>query len=201
MIKVDYNFYEEYKSDKLLNKLEKRIKNISKRHLDIDPYQGFLMEYFVDIFSWSVFPLKILRDIEFILENNNIESIYDLSCGNGFHVFLFNNFTKIKGYAIDIQDEDESWVKIIVKDSRVFINELKQNNKQALLLSWIDYDDLAFELANKYKGNIIISVGNYELRSKKYLEYIHNNFSLIKRYKLYFPWKSFEKIEVYKRIV
>ena len=38
MIKVDYNFYEEYKSDKLLNKLEKRIKNISKRHLDIEPY-------------------------------------------------------------------------------------------------------------------------------------------------------------------
>lgn len=53
MIKVDYNFYEEYKSDKLLNKLEKRIKNISKRHLDIEPYQGFLMEYLLIFFLVS----------------------------------------------------------------------------------------------------------------------------------------------------
>lgn len=67
-------------------------------------------------------------------------------------------------------------------------------------LSWIDYDDLALELAMKYKGNIIISIGNYELRSKKYLNYLRNNYKLIKRYILYFPWKSSEKIEIYKKL-
>ena len=200
MIKVKYNFYEEYKSNILLKKLERRMINVSNRHLGKKPHPEFLQEYFVDIFSWSVLPIKILKEIESILCNNKIEYIYDLSCGNAFHIFLFNNFTKINGYAIDIQDEDESWNKIIVKDSRIFMNNLKQNNKQAILLSWIDYDDLALELAMKYKGNIIISVGNYELRSKKYLNYLRNNFKLIKRYILYFPWKSSEKIEIYKKL-
>jgi hypothetical protein len=200
MIKVKYNFYEEYDSDILNNKIEKRINCISQKNFEKDPYPNFLQDFFVDIFSWSVFPKKILKEIEKILIENKIDSIYDLSCGNGFHIYLFNNFTKIKGYAIDIQNEEESWSNIIVDDARKFIKKLKQNNKQALLLSWIDYDELALELVKKYKGNLVISVGNYELRSKKYLEYLHSNYKLIKRIVLYLPWKLIEKIEIYKKL-
>ena len=200
MINVQYDFYKEYASDLLEKILEKRVNSISLNHFGKKiPSDNFLSEFFVDVFCWSVFPKKILREIETILLDNQIQTIYDLSCGNGFHIFLFNQFTKINGVAIDIQNEENSWSNIIVQDARLFLQNLIQSTSQALLLSWIDYDELALNFAKNYHGNIIISVGNYELRSTKYLKYVHDHFYLIKRFILKLPWNRTEKIEIYCR--
>ena len=64
-----------------------------------------------------------------------------------------------------------AWSPIIEKDGLVFLDELneKEHFEGALLLSWINGDELALDLLNKYKGNIVISIGNYEGLSPKYL--------------------------------
>jgi hypothetical protein len=196
---VKHNFYEEYNSLILDIILVKRMNHISEKYLGNKRTDNFLSDYFVDIFSWSVFPFNLLKEIEKILINNKITTLLDLSCGNAFHMFLFKNFTKIKTYAIDIQNEENSWHKIIVEDGRKYISNIIDFTGTGLFLSWIDYDELALELLQKYKGNLVISVGNYELRSKKYLNYLHRNYKLIKKYILHMPWDRTEKIEIYTR--
>lgn len=159
--------------------------------------ESLLMDNFVGIFSWSVFPFDLLKKIEKILIENEITTLLDLSCGNAFHMFLFKNFTKIKTYAIDIQNEENSWHEIIVQDSRKYISNIIDFTEIGLFLSWIDYDELALELLQKYKGKLVVSVGNYELKSKKYLDYLHKNYKLIKRFILQMPWDRTEKVEIY----
>lgn len=103
MIKVTFDFYKEYDSKLLNNKLKRRINYMSLRHFDSKPHPNFLEDSFVDIFSRSVLPNNLLKDIEKVMLENDIKSIYDLSCGSGFHIFFFTPFTNIKGYAIEFR--------------------------------------------------------------------------------------------------
>ena len=208
-INIKYNFYKKYnkynKKLHIIDKINKRIKKISEENF-LEINDKFLEEYFTDIFSWSVIPYKLLKKIEKLLLKYNIKSILDLSCGNAFHMFLFNNFTKLYTYPVDIQNENESWLPITVIDARSYLkqlNNIKSNNMNniALFLSWIDYDELALDLIKNYKGNIVISIGNYELRSKKYLNYLYKNFKIIKKYVLKMPWNRTENIEILHRII
>ena len=194
---VDYNFYKEYNSLLLNTILVNRMNYIREKYFINVKCHNLLIDNFVGIFSWSVFPFDLLKKIEKILVENEITRLLDLSCGNAFHMFLFKNFTKIKTYAVDIQDEYNSWCKIIVEDGRKYISNIKDFNGIGLFLSWIDYDELALELLQIYKGKLVISVGNYELKSKKYLDYLHKNYKLIKRFILQMPWDRMEKIEIY----
>ena len=194
---VKYNFYKEYNSLLLNTILSNRMNYISEKYFNNMKSENLLINNFVGIFSWSIFPFDLLKEIEEILIKNKITTLLDLSCGNAFHMFLFQNFTKIKTYAIDIQDEDNSWCKIIVEDGRNYISNINDFTEIGLFLSWIDYDELALELLQKYKGKLVISVGNYELKSKKYLNYLHKNYKLIKRFILQMPWDRTEKVEIY----
>lgn len=194
---VNYNFYEEYNSLLLNNILINRMNYIREKYFNNMKSESLLMDNFVGIFSWSVFPFDLLKKIEKILIENEITTLLDLSCGNAFHMFLFKNFTKIKTYAIDIQNEENSWHEIIVQDSRKYISNIIDFTEIGLFLSWIDYDELALELLQKYKGKLVVSVGNYELKSKKYLDYLHKNYKLIKRFILQMPWDRTEKVEIY----
>ena len=54
-------------------------------------------------------------------------------------------------------------------------------------------------LAFNFKGDIIISIGNYENNSFKYLQYLEDHFILIKKYILSMPWNLEEQLKIYKR--
>ena len=49
-------------------------------------------------------------------------------------------------------------------------------------LSWIDYEELGIKLLENFKGNLVISIGNYEEKSPNYLNYLHKHFKIIKIY-------------------
>ena len=68
-----------------------------------------------------------------------------------------------------------------------YLNSIANHQDKILLLSWIDYDELAHRLVKNYRGNIIISVGNYENISFKYLKELHQNFIKIKNYDFIMP--------------
>ena len=104
-------------------------------------------------------------------------------------------YLNLKTYAIDIQDEPYSWVPILEKDGRDFLKSLehKQHLNNALLLSWIDYETLTIELLNLYQGNIIISVGNYEVLSPNYLKLLKSKYNLLEEFILKMPWNETEK--------
>ena len=79
---------------------------------------------------------------------------------------------------------------------------MKDNENKVLLLSWIDYTkyDLSYNLLKSFKGQIVISVGNYrENNSKKYLDELSNNYILIKEYYCQMPWKYEEEIKIYRK--
>ena len=69
----------------------------------------------------------------------------------------------------------------------------------ALILSWIDYESLTIDLLNFYKGEMIISIGNYDKLSPKYVEQLKNSFNMSKQIILHMPWGLSEKIEIYIR--
>ena len=163
---ISYDFYKEYtdSSIKFKEKLDERIDTIKKRTECSSPIlfdkNNFIKEYFVEIFSWSVLSKKVLNDIFYIIKDE-CTTIVDPCCGNGFHTYLFENFTSMKTHTFDIQDEINSWNNLIVKNGIEAIEEIEYHDKLGLLLSWIDYDDLCIQLMEKYKGNIVISLGNY----------------------------------------
>ena len=200
IINVNKNFYEKYIQlnnnfsnimDIRINNIidEFRIKNMSKEKI-ID-------EYFVEIFSWTVLPYSLLLEISNIIIDNNCNTLLDPCCGNAFHTYLFETFTKLKCLTYDIQDEKDSWTKITEKDCLKIWKNIKNHNNICLLLSWIDYEELCLKLLDQYNGNIILSVGNYHGRSPKYLEELNKKYKLYKSYKLHMPWDLIESIEIY----
>ena len=158
-------------------------------------------DYFVEIFFWSVIPKKLLYNLEKLISKNNISKLIDPCCGNAFHGYLFNKYLQLETINIDLQDEPYSWMTIIKGNGLEFISNLKKEDfiNTGLILSWIDYESLGIDLVNKYLGNLIISIGNYENLSPKYLEFLNTDFNLDKSIILEMPWNLTEKIEVYSR--
>ena len=114
-------------------------------------------------------------------------------------LFLFQEYLGKEVLTVDIQDEPYSWVPIIEQDGLKFMDELDLGifQKSALLLSWVDYTSLTIDLVKKYKGNVIISIGNYEHASSDYLIYLREKYEMIQTFILEMPWDLTEKIEIY----
>lgn len=70
---------------------------------------------------------------------------------------------------------------------------MKMSTRKALLLSWIDYESLAIELLDNYKGSMVISLENYEAKLPNYIKNLNKNFKLIVRIILKMPWNLEEK--------
>ena len=81
-----------------------------------------------------------------------------------------------------------------------YIDNSKINN-YILLLSWIDYEELGIKLLDLYKGNIVLSIGNYyQHKSFKYLNKFQKEYDLIQKIKnKKCPWGLDEYIELYFR--
>lgn len=196
---VSYNFYQDYLKLKpdFQDKMKQRILDIHKKYyLD----EVLVEDYFVEIFSWSVFPPELLQKLTKIVEANGCDTILDPAAGNAFHTYLFEEFTNLKTLTYDIQDEDNSWTPIIVKDGLQAIRELESQSNKCLLLSWTDYEELGIQLLDLYQGPLVISVGNYEPKSPNYLKKIKTEFTRIEKVDLWMPWSLEERVEVYRRI-
>ena len=206
MIKINYSFYNDYIEDVIFKeKLQKRINKINN---DIQnnyiPTNNVLEEFFVEIFSWTVIPKSLLHDIDTIVSaytHNYV--LIDPCSGNSFHTFLFNHFCKRDVITIDIQGEEDAWIDTIECDGLSYMkNKIENYDNKVLLLSWIDYDKLTVELLRTYKGNIVISIGNYdETNSIQYLTELEDNYILIKHFIIEMPWKSIENIRIFKKNV
>ena len=199
---VHYNFYDKYKNDDFDSKFLKRIQNLNSRYgIKESSIELIVKDYFVEIFSWSVIPFEILDMLNGIIKDNNITGIIDPCCGNAFHSYLFGSVLGLKTHTVDIQDEPNSWMDIKEIDGRLFMKDLdiSEHKSSALLLSWIDYESLTIELLELYKGNLVISLGNYDRLSPNYIRKLNESFKMIKRVVLKMPWGLTEKIEVYFR--
>lgn len=198
--KLDYNFYLNYlENEEFKKKFEyrvKQIKNIYNKNLS---QLEVIEEYFVEIFSWTALPIDILKIIELEIKKIGITLIIDPSCGSAFHGFLFQKFCKFKTVNLDLQNETFSWLPIIQGDGRHYLNNLNPDlhNKSALLLSWIDYEDLCLDLLNLYQGDMVISFGNYNILSPRYKLRLEQDYKLIKNITLNMPWGLNEGIEIY----
>ena len=101
-------------------------------------------------------------------------------------------------FAISIDGEVNEKCLYTAVSSR--IDKLNNDTtNDCLLLSWIDYDDLAYNLLYHFRGNLLISIGNYENISFQYLDLLESNFVLVKKYILHMPWDHIEQIKIYKR--
>ena len=213
---IKYDFYLEYiNNTKFAEIFKTRKKYIREEYLFEGTDEDLIKEYFVEIFSWTVIPKSILFDINQIIKNiENSEyqdfnggikkssseyTIFDPCCGNSFHAFLFDNFCNRKVIPVDIQPEKNAWINTISYDGLNYLKKLENHNNLILFLSWIDYDELTYQLTKNYKGNIIISVGNYENISLKYLKELHSNFKRIKFYEFNMPWYHQERLKIYIR--
>lgn len=203
-VTIPYNFYEPYlTNNNFSQKFDVRLKDISQRYnvqkLNLTK-QEIIKEYFVEIFSWSVFDKTVLTKLNsyFI---NNITTILDPCCGNAFHTFLLKEFLGLDVRSIDIQDEPNSWDPIIETDGVKYLEEYPINKQVdiALLLSWVDYEELNMKLLDRFFGPIVVSLGNYEKLSPNYLKKINENYKLVERIILKMPWELDEKIEIYKK--
>ena len=205
-IGVSYDFYKKYLENNkdFDTKLKKRTKMIiSKYFVDKSLSEtDVIKNYFVEIFCWSVIPFDLLSIIIKEITKLNLEGVIDPCCGNGFHTYLFESFSDLKSYTVDIQDEENSWNKINEIDGRDFLKNLdvSVHKKNVLILSWIDYESLTIELLNLYKGNMVISIGNYDKLSPNYISLLNKKFNLTHRFVLEMPWGLTEKIEIYKAI-
>ena len=201
-VDVSYNFYQAYLNNlNFKKKFDERTLEIKKRYslnknmsLDI-----LIQNYFVEIFSWSILTKEVLDLISSIILNHNITGVIDPCCGNGFHTYLFNLFSNLNTFTVDIQDEPNSWIPITEKEGRQFLSELSSHHHKsnALILSWIDYESLTLDLLNLYKGNMVISIGNYDKLSPNYISEINKKYQMIERIILNMPWGLTEKIEIY----
>ena len=198
---VKYDFYNEYLyNEKFARLFDKRKKLIKEKYFFKGSYEEVIEEYFVEIFSWSVIPYNLLMEINKLLDDHKIiGKIIDPCCGNSFHTFIFNEFCNKNVITIDIQPEELPWIETIEQDGLEFIKNYN-SSEDCLLLSWVDYDELTYGLLTNFKGNIVISFGNYEHNSFKYLDYLGKYFELIKEYILYMPWDHTEQIKICKRI-
>lgn len=180
-----------------------------------------IKENFVETFCWSVFPKKLLEEIANLLRRNNIFYIIDPCCGNGFHMYLFKVFTGFDIIAIDIQPEPHPWINTVSmlghdNEKTPVYNGLilmpyysdlchkagtYKYDQQCLFLSWIDRDDLALGLIDKFNGDIIMSVGHLDNVMVETCKHLDTNFELLKQYDLEMPWDITETVKIYKRKV
>lgn len=200
-IPIKYDFYKEYLKNNNFNDIFKQRTAYIKSKYDINMTDKELIEsYFVELFSWSVIPKELLLDISKYLQQNNITRILDPCCGNAFHTCLFDMISGINTLSCDIQIEENAWIKSIEQDGRQFLDELNEQEhfEGALILSWIDGEKLARELLSKYKGNIIISIGNYVINTG-YIDDLQRYYKLRKQIILKMPWGLNERIEIYSK--
>ena len=85
-------------------------------------------------------------------------------------------------------------------DGRKVLEKIPNQEKLCLFLSWIDNETISLSILASFKGNIIISVGNYEGTSDKYLSKLRGKFRLIHKTILQMPWNLTEKIEIYEKV-
>ena len=117
LIKINYNFFEDYLDNNEFNiKFKHRLNKIKnqyqyQKNLDVN---NIIEDFFVEIFSWTVIPKNILFEIDGLLESYVCDYILIDPCsGNSFHTFLFNNFCHRNVITIDIQPEDNCWIETI----------------------------------------------------------------------------------------
>ena len=198
---IDYSFYKVYTTDtEFLKKFVKRIQNLKAQYkLSGKTNDEIVRQYFVEIFSWSVFTPHVLNILSEIFKKHKITQVLDPCAGSAFHTFLINSKLGIDVRTVDIQDETDSWLPIEEMDGRKLLQELssKEHKSSALLLSWVDYESLTIELLEEYQGKMVISVGNYEGNSLNYLQMLEEKYKLKKRIILQMPWNLEEKIEIY----
>lgn len=205
---LNYDFYKDYVvNDNFNNIFEKRKQNIllnmNSQYKKCDDEQKLVNDYFVEIFSWSVLPKDLLFTINDILEEYlNDYTIIDPCSGNSFHTFLFNEFCNKNVITIDIQKENDAWIDTIECDGLEYVkNNINDFNNMVLLLSWVDYDNLTTSLIRNFKGDFVLSIGNYkEENSKQYLGELNKNYSLISHFVLNMPWGLQENIKIFRRI-
>ena len=201
---IKSNFYNDYIDNELFVKKFNIRKSYIKKKYNLNLTDNELIkDYFVEIFSWTAMDKFIIKDIYNTISNyiSDIE-IIDPCSGNSFHTFLFHTFMEVPVITIDIQPEENSWIETIENDGLNYIKNMKNSENKVLLLSWIDFTkyDLAYNLLKNFKGDIVISVGNYiEDNSKNYVDELNNNFVLIKEYNCTMPWEYEEGIKIYKK--
>lgn len=199
---IKYDFYKDYiNNEEFKNKFYKRLIKLNPNltEIDKDTEKELVKEYFVEIFSWSVFNKSFLLELVSIIEESNLTTVLDPCAGNAFHTFLFKTFTNINTITIDIQDEKDSWTPIIELNCLDYLKKYNNYQETVLLLSWLDYEELGMKVLDLYKGLMVISVGNYYHNSPNYLKKLNEEYTLLKLIHLKMPWGLEEKIEIYKR--
>ena len=199
---VDYNFYNDYLGhNHFKEKFEKRLEYIRNKYENNKINDiNLIQKYFVEIFSWSIIPREILFTIKDILKNNNISVILDPCCGNAFHTFLFDTFCGFNTISNDNQPEYLSWSSTSNLDGIKFLEDLNEDEHYngALILSWIEGEDLALKLLDSFLGNVVISIGNY-INNTRYINELNYYYDLKIKIKMLMPWFLYENIEVYIR--
>ena len=198
---IDYSFYKVYTTDtEFLKKFVKRIQNLKTQFkLSGKTNDEIIAQYFVELFSWSVFTPRVLNILNELFNNHKITQVLDPCAGNAFHTFLLHTKLGIDVRTVDIQNEKDSWLPIEEMDGLKLLQELssKEHKRSALLLSWVDYESLTIKLLEEYQGKMVISVGNYEGNSSNYLQILEEKYKLKRRIILQMPWDLEEKIEIY----
>ena len=204
MIVISYNFYEEYLENEEFSKIFK-IRKLYVKNKDKLKYSDdeLIRERFVEIFSWTVIKKNILFEINKIISEIVPDGIIIDPCsGNSFHTFLFKTFCNRKVITIDIQPEENAWVETMEQDGLEYLKNMKIHDNKILILSWIDYTgkELSYNLLKSFKGNLVISIGNYrEINSKKYLDELKSNYEIINSYDCMMPWNMIEEIRIFKK--
>ena len=202
---ISYDFYEKYLDDKVFsNILKKRIKYLKSKHQINCSDDDLIKEYFVEVFCWTVLDYELLIDINTIIEKyvpNGI--LIDPCSGNSFHTFIFNQFTNREVITIDIQPEENAWIETIEADGLEFLEKMENHSNKILLLSWIDFtkNELPYNLLKSFKGNLVVSIGNYmSIDCKMYIDELNNKYKLVKSYECIMPWNLNEEIKIFKLI-
>lgn len=200
---IDYDFYNEYLHDDKFKKIfNERIIYIKTQYNLKYSDDEIIKEFFVEIFSWTVLDIRILFEINKIIDTyvpNGI--LVDPCSGNSFHTFLFNQICKREVITIDIQPENNAWIKTITCDGLEYIRKMDNHKNKILLLSWIDFthNELSYNLLKSFKGDIVISIGNYRPNnSKKYIEELNCKYQLVQSYDCIMPWNLNEEIKIFK---
>ena len=203
---IKYNFFKDFNDidSKLLDSLNIRKQYIKDKYKLSLNDEELIEEYFVEIFSWTVMDKSILDDIKNVIDKygNSKKTILDPCSGNSFHTFLFNSYLKMNVITIDIQPEENAWIETIEDDGLEFIKKMDNHNDKILFLSWIDYtkNELPYNLLTSFKGDMVISVGNYrEVDCKKYIDELNKNYKLVAEYYCKMPWNDTEEIKIFTK--
>ena len=207
---VPTDFYVDYilKNADFKARMDVRLGNIERDLRDLrlnrcGTTTHVIEENFVELFSWSVLPIHLLQEISGIIQGLGCNEVVDPCCGNGFHTYLFETYADgLTCSAFDIQDEPDSWSRVEVCDCRdLLTTKMPSHRHMCLLLSWIDYDELAVTMLRDFRGPVVLSIGNYEEGgSLNYLSALRANFSLVQKYTLEMPWSRAEIVEIYQRL-